>query len=136
MRRASTSAIAAWLRTGTEPAYPFGHGLGYTTWSFSDLTVSGRVATIIVRNTGDRAGKQVIQAYLSRPDSSLDRPVRWPAGFATVNPEPGESRPVENTLPQRAFEHWTDNGWATGSGTFTLHVGTSVTDLRHIAYVD
>ncbi len=54
---------SAWLRTGTEPAYPFGHGLGYTTWSFSDLTVSGRVATIIVRNTGDRAGKQVLQAY-------------------------------------------------------------------------
>ncbi|WP_280312884.1 glycoside hydrolase family 3 C-terminal domain-containing protein [Nocardia abscessus] len=126
----------AWLRTGTEPAYPFGHGLGYTTWSSSDLTVSGRVATITVRNTGDRAGKQVVQAYLSRPDSSVDRPVRWLAGFATVNLEPGDSRLVEITLPQRAFEHWTDNGWATEPGAFTLHVGTSVTDLPHTAYVD
>ncbi|UGT72368.1 fibronectin type III-like domain-contianing protein [Nocardia gipuzkoensis] len=57
------------------------------------------------------------------------------AGFATVNLGPGESRPVEVT-PQRAFEHWTDNGWATESGTFSPHVGTSVTDLRHVAYVD
>ncbi|MGH8883429.1 MAG: glycoside hydrolase family 3 C-terminal domain-containing protein, partial [Stackebrandtia sp.] len=126
----------AWLRAGTEPAYPFGHGLGYTTWSSSDLTVSGRTARITVRNTGDRAGKQVLQAYLSRTDSSLDRPVRWLAGFAAVTLEPGSARTVEIPLSQRAFEHWTDNGWATEPGTFTLHIGTSVTDLRHTATIE
>ncbi|MFQ6330436.1 glycoside hydrolase family 3 C-terminal domain-containing protein [Nocardia sp. CWNU-33] len=123
----------AWLRAGIEPAYPFGHGLGYTTWSSSDLTVSGRTATLTVRNTGARTGKQVFQAYLSRPDSAIDRPVRWLAGFTTVTLEPGQSRTIDIELPQRAFEHWTEHGWETEPGVFTLHVGTSVTDLPHTA---
>ncbi|WP_153407532.1 beta-glucosidase family protein [Nocardia macrotermitis] len=119
----------AWLRTGVEPAYPFGHGLGYTTWEPSDLEVSGHTATLTVRNTGDRPGKYVAQAYLSREQSVIDRPVRWLAAFATITAEPGESRRVEIPLPDRAFEHWTGRQWAVEPGAFTLHVGTSVTDL-------
>ncbi|MBY8860711.1 glycoside hydrolase family 3 C-terminal domain-containing protein [Nocardia sp. CA2R105] len=119
----------AWLRSGVEPAYPFGHGLGYTSWELSDLAVSARTATVTVRNTGDRPGKYVAQAYLSRADSTIDRPVRWLAAFATVTADPGESRRAEITLPQRSFEHWTGQGWAVEPGAFTLHVGGSVTDL-------
>ncbi|MEV0247019.1 glycoside hydrolase family 3 C-terminal domain-containing protein [Nocardia sp. NPDC050712] len=119
----------AWLKAGVAPAYPFGHGLGYTTWELSDLTVSGRSATVTVTNTGAREGKQVVQAYLSRAQSAVDRPVRWLAGFAGVTVEPGASRTVTLDLPDRAFEHWTDAGWATEPGAFTLHVGTSVTAL-------
>ncbi|MFI6871656.1 beta-glucosidase [Nocardia sp. NPDC050406] len=119
----------AWLKSGVAPAYPFGHGLGYTTWSLEDLAVSGRTATVRVTNTGARTGKQVIQAYLSRENSAVDRPVRWLAGFATVTLDAGESRTVTIELPQRSFEHWTDQGWATEPGVFTLHVGTSVTAL-------
>ncbi|WP_280353982.1 beta-glucosidase family protein [Nocardia otitidiscaviarum] len=119
----------AWLKSGAAPAYPFGHGLGYTTWSLGDLSVDGRTATVTVTNTGDREGKQVVQAYLSRADSAVDRPVRWLAGFAAVTVAPGASHTVRIALPQRAFEHWTEAGWATEPGSFTLHVGTSVTDL-------
>ncbi|SUD48387.1 Thermostable beta-glucosidase B [Nocardia otitidiscaviarum] len=119
----------AWLKSAVAPAYPFGHGLGYTTWSLGDLSVDGRTATVTVTNTGDREGKQVVQAYLSRADSAVDRPVRWLAGFAAVTVTPGASRTVRIALPQRAFEHWTEAGWATEPGSFTLHVGTSVTDL-------
>ncbi|MGF6882824.1 beta-glucosidase [Nocardia sp. GAS34] len=119
----------AWLRAGTEPAYPFGHGLGYTTWSAGDLRVSGRTVSITVGNTGTRTGKQVYQAYLSRPNSAIDRPVRWLAGFTAVTLDPGQSRTVDLELPGRAFEHWTADGWAIEPGAFTLHVGTSVTDL-------
>ncbi|WP_306365642.1 beta-glucosidase [Nocardia sp. CC227C] len=119
----------AWLKSGATPAYPFGHGLGYTTWSLGDLTVDGRTATVTVTNTGDRAGKQVVQAYLSREHSGVDRPVRWLAGFATVTVPAGASSTVRIDLPQRAFEHWTDAGWATEPGAFTLHIGTSVADL-------
>lgn len=121
----------AWLRAGTEPAYPFGHGLGYTTWSSTDLKTSGRTASLTVTNTGKRIGKQVYQAYLSRPDSTIDRPVRWLAGFTAVTLDPGQSSTIEIELPQRAFEHWTAEGWAVEPGAFTLHVGTSVTDLPH-----
>lgn len=126
----------AWLRTGTEPAYPFGHGLGYTTWSSSDLTVVGRTARLTVTNTGGRTGKQVYQAYLSRPGSAVDRPVRWLAGFTAVTLEPGQSHTIEIALPRRAFEHWTPKGWAIEPGTFTLQVGTSVADLPHTADIN
>ncbi|MFQ6331990.1 beta-glucosidase family protein [Nocardia sp. CWNU-33] len=125
----------AWLRAGTEPAYPFGHGLGYTTWTTNGLVVEGRTVSVTVTNTGDRPGKQVIQAYLARPNSAIDRPVRWLAGFTAVTLAPGESRAIALPLPQRAFEHWGPNGWETEPGEFTVHVGTSVTDLPDTAYI-
>jgi beta-glucosidase len=123
-----------WLKAGRAPAYPFGHGLGYTSWELTDLAVAaqggGRPAlvTVTVRNTGQRAGRQVVQAYLSRPGSAVDRPVRWLAGFATVHAEPGTSHEVDIPLPARAFEHW-DAGWRTEPGRFTVHVGT---DAEHL----
>ncbi|MFF0611209.1 beta-glucosidase [Nocardia tengchongensis] len=119
----------AWLKSGVAPAYPFGHGLGYTTWELDGLTVSGRTATVTARNTGARAGRQVVQAYLSRPDSAVDRPVRWLAGFAVVEAGAGESVTATVELPKRSFEHWTAQGWVVEPGSFTLHVGTSVTTL-------
>ncbi|MFE3099587.1 beta-glucosidase [Nocardia tengchongensis] len=119
----------AWLKSGVAPAYPFGHGLGYTTWELDELRVSGRTATVTVRNTGARAGRQVVQAYLSRPGSAVDRPVRWLAGFAVVEAGAGESVTATVELPKRSFEHWTEQGWVVEPGSFTLHVGTSVTAL-------
>ncbi|MTE15833.1 beta-glucosidase [Nocardia aurantiaca] len=126
----------AWLRSGVAPAYPFGHGLGYTTWALEDLTVSGRSATVTVRNTGDRSGRQVVQAYLSREHSAIDRPVRWLAGFTVVEAGPGEFATATIELPKRSFEHWTEEGWAVEPGSFTLHVGTSVTALPLTARID
>lgn len=125
----------AWLRAGTAPAYPFGHGLGYTTWSTGGLVVAGRTVSLTVTNTGDRPGKHVVQAYLSRPTSAIERPVRWLAGFAAVTCAPGETRTVDIALPRRAFEHWDGSGWAVEPGAFTVLVGTSVEDLPHTATV-
>lgn len=126
----------AWQKAGVEPAYPFGHGLGYTTWELDDLAVIGgpdpaggpaRVE-VTATNTGDRAGKHVIQAYLSRPGSAVDRPVRWLAGHAVVRLEPGRSERVPLTVSARAFAHW-DGGWQVEPGPFQLEVGTSIADL-------
>ncbi|MFI7530386.1 glycoside hydrolase family 3 protein [Nocardia salmonicida] len=125
----------AWLKAGIEPAYPFGHGLGYTTWETSDLTVQGRNVTLTVTNTGDRPGKQVVQVYLSRPDSAIDRPVRWLAGFTAVSLAPGETRTVTVTVPARAFQHWGEHGWESEPGEFIVRAGTSVADLPHTAYI-
>ncbi|MFD6105794.1 glycoside hydrolase family 3 C-terminal domain-containing protein, partial [Nocardia salmonicida] len=119
----------AWLKSGVAPAYPFGHGLGYTSWELVDLTVRGHTATVTVRNIGERSGRQVVQAYLSRADSAIDRPVRWLAGFAAVEAGAGETVTATIELPQRAFEHWTEQGWVVEPGVFTLHVGTSVSAL-------
>ena len=124
----------AWLRAGTEPAYPFGHGLGYTTWSIEGVSATPTVregdaviVTATVANTGDRAGKHVVQVYASRAESAVDRPVRWLIGFAPVRLAAGASTEVSIEVPARAFAHW-DGSWQYESGTFTLHVGASVTD--------
>jgi beta-glucosidase len=125
----------AWLKAGTEPAFPFGFGLGYTTWSLTDLdltapaspTVDGQVE-VTVTNTGHRPGKQVVQVYLQRPDSTVDRPMRWLAAHAVVRLPAGASERLAITVPARAFAHW-DGGWRYEPGTFGLAVGTSVVDL-------
>ena len=119
----------AWLRAGTEPAFGFGHGLGYTTWALSDLRANDPSSVALtVRNTGERSGKHVIQVYAERRESIVDRPVRWLAGFTVVRLDAGQAREVTVLLHDHTFEHW-DNGWTTEPGTFTLRAGSSVSDL-------
>lgn len=125
----------AWLKAGTTPAYAFGHGLGYTSWQLSALSVtdsidpSGEVAVeLTVANTGERAGKQVVQVYLSRAETAIERPALWLAGFAPVTLGAGESRVVTVTVPARAFANW-DAGWQYEPGAFTVQVGTASDEL-------
>jgi beta-glucosidase len=116
-------------RDGREPLFPFGHGRGYTSWSYESITVppdaSGVCACIAVRNTGTRPGREVVQVYASRPESSVERPAKWLAGFAVVDADPGETVGVGVLLPERAFQHWAEGGWALEAGTFTLSAGSS-----------
>ncbi|MEP7765487.1 glycoside hydrolase family 3 C-terminal domain-containing protein [Sanguibacter sp. 25GB23B1] len=126
----------AWLKAGTEPAYAFGHGLGYTTWELADLRVegaltpgSGAAVHLTVTNTGDRAGKQVVQVYLSRAETAVDRPVRWLAAHTVVRAAPGETVAVSVPVHARAAAHWQDGAWQHEPGTFRVEVGTSVLDL-------
>ncbi|RZT87372.1 beta-glucosidase [Pseudonocardia sediminis] len=122
-----------WLRTGETPAYPFGHGLGYTTWTLDAATAGaptsdgGVSAEVTLTNTGTRTGRQVVQAYLSRDGGDVDRPARWLAGWTVVDAGPGATT-VTVPISARAFQHWSPVGWATEPGTFTLHVGFSVAD--------
>ncbi len=131
-----------WLRDGSRPAYPFGHGLGYTTWLASGLETSppgpGRdgQAVLRVRNTGARAGKHVLQVYLSREASDVDRPVRWLAGHAVVRADAGECTPVTIPLPWRVFAHWADGAWHVEPGRYTVRVGRSVAELTLRGEVD
>ncbi|SBS72301.1 Beta-glucosidase [uncultured Microbacterium sp.] len=118
----------AWLKDAATPAFPFGHGLGYTTWSWGAAHRHGDAVDVTVRNTGDRAGKQVVQVYAERGDSSVDRPVRWLVGFATVHAEPGETVTATVPVPGRRLAHWAD-GWVVEPGAYTLRAGASVDDL-------
>jgi beta-glucosidase len=124
----------AYDRDGREPRYRFGHGLGYTSWSYEDMSVPGAIAPsddaavmVRVRNRGARAGREVVQVYASRPDSAVERPVRWLAGFATVDAEPGAEVSVTVPLPARAFQHWDVDAraWTVEAGTFALAAGPS-----------
>jgi len=125
---------------GLEPAYPFGHGLGYTSWAYESVQCPGWLAdgsdlelTVRVRNTGARAGKEVVQAYLAEPGDPArrGRPVRALAAFTVARAEPGESVQVQLTVPARAFSRYDESlaRWITPGGQFTVHVGRSSREL-------
>jgi beta-glucosidase len=144
----------AFDRDGREPLFPFGHGGGYTTWSYESVTVDcdlgrpsgallapgettppnppgkpGIAVCVEVRNTGSRPGREVVQVYASRPDSAVERPAKWLVGFAAVDADPGETVTVGILLPERAFQHWANGGWTLEAGTFTLAAGSSSASL-------
>lgn len=130
----------AYDRDGREPLYPFGHGLGYTTWEYVSIEATGNVAAgedvtvrVRVRNTGARRGREVVQVYASKPDSAVERPPRWLAGFAAVDVDPGEERAVAVEVPARSLAHWDveSHGWTIESGIVQLSTGRSSRDLRH-----
>ncbi|GAA2873900.1 hypothetical protein GCM10010517_34480 [Streptosporangium fragile] len=117
----------AWERAGTRPRYPFGHGLGYTTWAYESMSVRGCEATITVRNTGKHAGREIVQVYLAPMGDDPRRPRRRLAGFAAVTAEPGRAATVTVELPERAFQIW-DGGWRTITGGYLVEAGRSVAD--------
>jgi beta-glucosidase len=121
--------LAVGYRAGGDALYPFGHGLGYTEWEYVWLDVAGTTARVRVRNAGARAGREVVQLYLTRDGSAVERPPLWLAGFAAAVAEPGEEVELAVELPRRVFAHW-DGGWQVEPGTFTLRAGRSCRDLR------
>lgn len=120
-----------YLATGRTPAFPFGHGLGYTTWAYEGMAVDGDTATVTVRNTGERAGREVVQVYAGRPDSKVERAPRWLVGSAVVEGAAGEVASASVTLGDHNFRHWDSaaHAWATEPGTYQLYAGRSVSDL-------
>ncbi|MBR5260540.1 MAG: glycoside hydrolase family 3 C-terminal domain-containing protein [Oscillospiraceae bacterium] len=122
-----------------EVLFPFGFGLSYTTFEYSNLRLSASeikdtdtlTATVTVKNTGSRAGKTVVQLYVGDKVSTVLRPVRELKEFAKVELQPGESKDVSFTLDKRAFAYWnTELGdWHVETGEFTIEVGQS---SRHI----
>lgn len=131
----------AWQRSAAVPAYPFGHGLGYTDWEYESLDTTPDSVRVRVRNAGDRPGREVVQIYLApTADAALDapeRPARWLAGFAVVEAAPGESAEAEIPLPDRAFAVWEeeDGGWRRVKGVYSVEAAHSVADRRLAADV-
>ncbi|MGI5279362.1 glycoside hydrolase family 3 protein [Streptomyces rochei] len=127
----------AWDRAGRTPAYPFGHGLGYTDWTYESVEVDGTTAKVRLRNTGDRPGREVVQLYLAPAEPDASRPVRWLAGFAGAEAGPGERAEVTVELPRRAFEVWDEatGSWAFVKGSYELRIGRSIADRRITATI-
>jgi beta-glucosidase len=131
---------------GLDPAYPFGHGLGYTAWEYESMDCARWLPdggdlqlAVRVRNTGSRPGKEVVQAYLAEPGNPAQRgrPVRTLAAFAVVRAAPGETAQVMVTIPARSFARYDESlaSWITQGGEFTVQVGPSSRDLRLTAAV-
>ncbi|WP_326792254.1 glycoside hydrolase family 3 C-terminal domain-containing protein [Streptomyces sp. NBC_00841] len=122
----------AWEKAGTRPAYPFGHGLGYTTWEYESLTAAPDSATVRLRNTGTRPGAETVQIYLAPTDDTAQRPARRLAGFARVEAAPGESAEAVIELDRRAYEIWDETAydWTLVPGTYEVQAARSLGDVR------
>ena len=109
-------------KAGVPVRWPFGYGLSYTEFAYSDLTVSGEAVCITVKNTGGRAGAEVVQLYVQAPQDGLHRPVRELKGFQKVLLQPGESQTVTFMLTERSFAVWQD-GWKVPAGKYAVCIG-------------
>ena len=123
---------------GVPVAFPFGHGLSYTSFAYSDLTASADGVTLTVTNTGTRAGMEIVQLYVAKPDAKIFRPAQELKGFAKVPLRPGESRTVVIPLDDKAFRYWNTqtNRWEVEGGQYELRVGASSADIRLTAAVE
>ncbi len=122
-----------------EPLFPFGHGLSYTTFAYSDPQVPATVeagepvhVSVTVTNTGAVAGQEVVQVYVGDPVSSLVRPPKELKGFKKVHLEPGQSAVVEFTLDERALSFYDpyQGRWVAEPGAFNVLFGSSSRDIR------
>ncbi|BBY29003.1 glycoside hydrolase family 3 C-terminal domain-containing protein [Mycolicibacterium sediminis] len=122
--------------------YPFGHGLSYTTFEYSDIALSadpdGVDAVVTVRNTGRRAGREVVQIYASVPESSTSRAPRELVGFGSVDLAAGDSATVSVRVERRDLAYWHDrlDRWVVEGGTYRIAAGASSRDLRIEADVE
>jgi beta-glucosidase len=120
--------------------FPFGHGLSYTTFAYSNLQVSattfkdvdGVTVSVDVTNTGQMAGQEIVQLYVHDHEAELVRPVKELKGFVKVSLQPGETKTVTMALDLRAFAfyHPSHKQWITEDGQFDLLIGASATDVR------
>jgi beta-glucosidase len=122
---------------GIEPLFPFGHGLSYTRFEYSDLAIKpdgeGLLASFRLRNAGSRKGSEVTQLYLG-PAENAEIPMmpKSLAGFERVELEPGRSRIVSMRLARRSFSYWSPvrHDWVLATGSRKVYVGASSRDIR------
>ena len=115
-----------------EVRYPFGYGLSYTTFAYSDIKVQDAQVRFTLTNTGDRDGAEIAQLYVAKPDAEVFRPAKELKGFAKVFLKAGESRTVTIPLDDKAFRYWNvkTNQWEVEGGTYQILIGASVQDIR------
>jgi beta-glucosidase len=127
-------------RDNIAPLFPFGHGLSYTKFDYSDLKVTpdkvgpGRRVSVslTIKNSGSRAGAEVVQLYLHDEKTSADRPPQELKGFRRVPLTPGQSQTVTFTVDQPAMSFWSmaKHAWVAEPGQFEVLVGASSRDIR------
>ena len=123
---------------GVPVAFPFGYGLSYTSFAYSDLKVTADSVTLTVTNTGVRDGAEIVQVYIAKPGAEIFRPAQELKAFARVPLAAGESRTVTLPLDDKAFRYWntSTDGWEIEGGRYEVRVGASSADIRLTADVD
>ena len=112
--------------------FPFGFGLSYTSFEYSDLTVTDKEATFTLKNTGSMDGAEVAQLYVSKPDGEVFRPARELKGFAKVFLKAGESKKVTIPLDDKAFRYFNvdTNKFEVEGGEYQILIGASCADIK------
>ena len=112
--------------------FPFGYGMSYTTFAYSDMVADERGGSLTVTNTGSVAGTEIVQLYIAKKNSELFRPAKELKGFARVTLAPGEKQRITIMLDDKAFRFWNvkANRWEIEGGEYALLVGASVEDIR------
>ena len=112
--------------------FPFGYGMSYTTFAYSDMAADEQGVSLTVTNTGSVAGTEIVQLYISKKDGQIFRPVKELKGFARVTLAPGEKQRITLTLDDKAFRfrNVKSNRWEIEGGEYELLVGASVEDIR------
>jgi len=123
---------------GVPVAFPFGYGLSYTSFAYSNLQAASNGVTLTVTNTGKRAGAEIVQQYVAKPGAEVFRPAQELKGFAKVQLQPGESKTVTIPLDDKAFRYWNTrtDSWEVEGGSYELRVGASSADIRLTAVVE
>lgn len=123
---------------GVPVAFPFGYGLSYTSFAYSNLQAASNGVTLTVTNTGKRAGAEIVQLYVAKPEAEVFRPAQELKGFAKVQLQPGESKTVTIPLDDKAFRYWNTktDSWEVEGGSYELRVGASSADIRLTAVVE
>ena len=120
--------------SGVKPLFPFGHGLSYTSFAYSDLSCDGKSVTVTVTNTGECPGAEVVQLYIEPPKGEILRPKRELKGFAKPVLQPGESASVSLPISSRSFAVWNNGGWVVPEGVYRLCVGGLSLDYAPTAF--
>lgn len=112
--------------------FPFGYGMSYTTFAYSDMAADEQGGSLTVTNTGSVAGTEIVQLYIAKKSSELFRPAKELKGFARVTLAPGEKQRITIMLDDKAFRFWNvkANRWEIEGGEYELLVGASVEDIR------
>ena len=112
--------------------FPFGYGMSYTTFAYSDMVADEQGVSLTVTNTGSVAGTEIVQLYVAKKNSELFRPAKELKGFARVTLAPGEKQRITIMLDDKAFRFWNvkANRWEIEGGEYELLVGASVEDIR------
>lgn len=124
--------------TGTKVRFPLGYGLSYTSFAYSDFTVSPTEAIVTVTNTGKRAGTEIVQLYVGKKDRKIYGPARELKGFARVSLGAGESQKVKIAIDDKAYRYWNikTNSWEIEGGWYQIMAGASCEEIRCTAQVE
>jgi len=123
-----------------EPLYPFGYGLSYTTFKYSNLCTSsasidgnGEITiSVDIQNTGDRAGDEVVQMYVKHLNSEVERPIKELKGFKRITLQPNETKTIQMPLKAKAIAYWdqSKHSFVVEKGKIKIMVGSSSADIK------